>query len=140
MPKLGDVVMYFPSNTNLEFLAGSEIKPHRPFAPFEPILCEFLQDISTELINSVESKKYPDIMTFAFWCRKANINKIKKLFEDGSIRLGLGLVFHITPSNVPINFAFSFAFGLLSGNANIVRAPTRSFPQVDVICEVIMKI
>jgi hypothetical protein len=137
MPKLGDVVMYFPSNTNIEFLAGSEIKPHRPFAPFEPILCEFLQDISTELINNFESKRYPDIMTFAFWCRKANINKIKKLFEDGSIRLGLGLVFHITPSNVPINFAFSFAFGLLSGNANIVRAPTRSFPQVDVICEVI---
>ena len=137
MPKLGAAVMYSPSNTNLEFLAGSEIKSYRPFAPFEPILCEFLQDISTELINSVESKKYPDIMTFAFWCRKANINKIKKLFEDGSIRLGLGLVFHISPSNVPVNFAFSFTFGLLSGNANIVRAPSKSFPQVNVISEVI---
>ena len=119
--------MYIPSNPNLEFLAGNNFKSFRPFAPFEAILCEFLQDISTELINSVESKKYPDIMTFAFWCRKANINKIKKLFEDGSIRLGLGLVFHITPSNVPVNFAFSFVFGLLSGNANIVRAPSDLF-------------
>jgi len=50
------------------------------------------------------------------------------------------LVFHITPSNVPVNFAFSFVFGLLSGNANIVRAPSRSFPQVDVICEVIKNV
>ena len=47
------------------------------------------------------------------------------------------MVFHITPSNVPVNFAFSFAFGLLSGNANIVRAPSKPFTQVDVISEVI---
>jgi hypothetical protein len=129
--------MYLPSNSNLEILAGNNFKSFSPFAPFEPILCEFLHDVSNELINSYDSKKYPDITTFAFWCRKANINKIKKLFEDGSIRLGLGIVFHITPSNVPVNFAFSFVFGLLSGNANIVRAPSRYFPQVDVICGVI---
>ena len=129
--------MCIPSNPNLEYLAGKNIKSFRPFAPFDSILCDFLQDTSSELINRPESRKYPDIMAFAFWCRKANINKIKKLFEDGSIRLGLGLVFHITPSNVPVNFAFSFAFGLLSGNANIVRAPSKPFTQVDVISEVI---
>ncbi len=89
------------------------------------------------MIKRQESKTYPDIMAFAFWCRKANINKIKRRFEDGLFRLGLGLVFHITPSNVPVNFAFSFAFGLLSGNANIVRAPSKPFTQVDVISEVI---
>ena len=129
--------MCIPSNPNLEYLAGKNIKSFRPFAPFDSILCDFLQDTSSELINRPESRKYPDIMAFAFWCRKANINKIKKMFEDGSIRLGLGLVFHITPSNVPVNFAFSFAFGLLSGNANIVRAPSKPFTQVDVISGVI---
>ena len=124
MPKLEDAVTYIPSNPNLVFLAGSKIKSFRPLVPFDSISCEFLQDISSELIKSPESRKYPDIMGFAFWCRKANINKLKKLFEDGLIRLGLGLVLHITPSNVPVNFAFSFAFGLLAGNANIVRAPS----------------
>ena len=132
--------MCIPSNPNLEYLAGKNIKSFRPFAPFDSILCDFLQDTSSELINRPESRKYPDIMAFAFWCRKANINKIKKLFEDGSVRLGLGLVFHITPSNVPVNFAFSFAFGLLSGNANIVRAPSKPFTQVDVISEVIKRL
>ena len=48
-------------------------------------------------------------------------------------RLGLGLVFHITPSNVPIVFAFSYVLSLLAGNANIVRVPTKRFPQVDVV-------
>ncbi len=140
MQKLGAAVMYILSNTNLEFLAGCEIKSYRPFTPFEPILCEFLQDISTELINSVESKKYPDIMTFAFWCRKANISRLNKDFLDGKVRLGLGLAFHITPSNVPINFAFSFVFGMLSGNANIVRLPSKLFPQVEIICSAIDKL
>ena len=79
--------MCIPSNPNLEYLAGKNIKSFRPFAPFDSILCDFLQDTSSELINRPESRKYPDIMAFAFWCRKANINKIKKLFEDGSIRL-----------------------------------------------------
>ena len=115
-------------------LAGSNIKSFRPFAPFDSILCEFLQDLSSELTKRRESKTYPDIMAFGFWCRKSNINKIKNMFEDGLLRLGLGLAFHIAPSNVPVNFAFSFAFGLLSGNANIVRAPSKSFPQVDLIC------
>jgi len=139
-PKLGGVVTYIPNDSNLIFLAGSKIKSFRPFVPFDSILIEFLIDISSELIKRPESRTYPDIMAFAFWCRKANINKLKKRFEDGLFRLGLGLVFHITPSNVPVNFAFSFVFGLLSGNSNIVRAPTKSFPQVDVICEVIKSI
>ena len=137
MRKLGDVVTYIPSNPNLIFLAGGIIKSFRPFVPFDTILLEFLQDLSLNLINRKESRIYPDIMAFAFWCRRANINKIKKKFEDEHFRLGLGLVFHIAPSNVPVNFAFSFAFGLLSGNANIVRAPSKSFPQVDILCETI---
>ena len=123
-----------PSDPSLVLLAGSNIKSFRPFAPFDSILCEFLQDLSSGLIKRRESKTYPDIMAFGFWCRKSNINKIKNMFEDGLLRLGLGLAFHIAPSNVPVNFAFSFAFGLLSGNANIVRAPSKSFPQVDLIC------
>ena len=61
--------MCIPSNPNLEYLAGKNIKSFRPFAPFDSILCDFLQDTSSELINRPESRKYPDIMAFAFWCR-----------------------------------------------------------------------
>ncbi|MDY6953340.1 MAG: acyl-CoA reductase [Thermodesulfobacteriota bacterium] len=51
------------------------------------------------------------------------------------MRLGRGLAFHITPSNVPINFAFSYVFGLLSGNANVVRVPSKAFPQTGIVCD-----
>ena len=124
-------------NDNVTYLAGDRIKSTRPFAPYDELLCEFLNDISLELRSCDESSAYPDVMAFAFWCRKANIAKLKTRFKNGEDRLGLGVVFHITPSNVPVNFAFSFVFGLLSGNANIVRVPSQPFPQIDIICAAI---
>jgi len=33
-------------------------------------------------------------------------------FRNNQLRLGRGLIFHICPSNVPTNFAYSFFFGL----------------------------
>jgi len=122
---------------NVTYLAGGKIVATRPFAPYDELLCEFLNDLSVELRSCDESSAYSDVMAFAFWCRKANITKLKTDFGNGEARLGLGVVFHITPSNVPVNFAFSFVFGLLSGNANIVRVPSKSFPQIGIICAAI---
>ena len=48
-------------------------------------------------------------------------------------RLGWGTVLHIAPANIPVNFAFSFLMGFLSGNINYVRVPTTPYPQVDLI-------
>jgi hypothetical protein len=49
------------------------------------------------------------------------------------LRLGRGVAFHIPPTNVPVNFAFSWVFGMLAGNANVLRLPNKDFPQVAVI-------
>ena len=43
--------------------------------------------------------------------------------------MGRGLIFHITPTNVPTNFFYSFIFSLLSGNSNIVKLPTKDFEE-----------
>jgi hypothetical protein len=122
---------------NVTYLVGDKTVSTRPLVPYDDLSCEFLNNLSSELRSCKESAAYPDILTFAYWCRKANIANLKKNFENGKTRLGLGLVFHITPSNVPVNFAFSYAFGLLSGNANVVRVPSKPFPQIDVICTAI---
>lgn len=134
MPRQGVAVTHTFQTDNVTYLVGGKAVSARPFAPYDALLCEFLDDLSAELRSSKEAKAYPDIMAFAFWCRKANIAKLKKDFAAGRARLGLGLAFHITPSNVPVNFAFSFVFGLISGNANIVRVPMKTFPQIDIIC------
>lgn len=137
MQRLGAVVTHMKEHSNITYLAGEIKKPIKPFVPYEEILCEFLDKLSNELRSSKEATAFPDIMAFALFCRKQNINKLKAEFEDGRIRLGRGLVFHITPSNVPINFAFSFVFGLISGNANIVRVPSNLFPQIDIVSNII---
>jgi hypothetical protein len=51
--------------------------------------------------------------------------------------LGRGIAFHIAPSNVPVNFAYSLVCGILSGNVNIVRVPSKDFDQVEIICDAI---
>ena len=76
------------------------------------------------------SEKYPDIKTLAFWCRKKNILNLQKKLQTDEPRLGLGLIFHITPSNIPTNFAYSLIFGLLTGNSNIVKIPSKKFEQI----------
>ncbi len=130
----------FHDDNNIEVLIGTQPDLIKPLMPFDDQCCDFLADLSSILNVLPESKTYPEIMAFAFWCRKANITKIKSIYTDLDSRIGLGIVFHIAPSNVPINFAYSLVFGLLSGNANVVRVPFRLFPQVDVICSAINKV
>ena len=43
------------------------------------------------------------------------------------------------PSNVPVNFAYSLFAGLLCGNANVVRIPSRDFQQIRIIVDALEK-
>lgn len=101
--------------------------------PFSEKVVEFLNSLSQSLLHDTASRMYPDVVTFAFFCRRANMLKQKELFHSDKIRLGKGLVFHIAPSNVPVNFAYSLVTGLVAGNYNIVRVSSKPFPQVDII-------
>ncbi len=114
----------------------------RPLAPFFEEICQFLDAFSRELRTEPGEKAFPEIVTLAFWLRKASLEAMKKRFlpeEPGVLRRGRGLVFHIAPSNVPVNFAYSLAASFLSGNASIVRVPSKDFPQVDLIAKVLEK-
>jgi len=110
-------------------------------APSLPIFSEqaltFLNELSQQLFKT--ARMYSDVITFAYWCRKSALLSYAKEYENIGMRLGRGIVFHIAPSNVPVNFAFSLAAGLLAGNKNIVRLPSKPFAQVDLICDAIEK-
>lgn len=109
--------------------------------PFSAEILEFCTAVSKELMRAPEGKGYPDIITLGFWLRKGSTEALRKRFlkEDGDIRLGRGVVFHVAPSNVPVNFAYSLFAGLLCGNANVVRIPSKDFPQVGIIVEAMKK-
>lgn len=125
---------------NVEFLCGSENIINTPMKPFAEDVCKFLNDVSSILLKSSQVRLYPDLTAIAFWCRKGNIQNIKNNYDDIDTRIGRGLCFHIAPSNIPINFAFSYVFSLLAGNANVVRVPSKDFPQVDFLCKVFKEI
>ena len=119
----------------LQYIVGSPetvnaMKNVRVLRPFDDEVIAFLNDLSALLRKN---REYSDIATFGFWCRKAALMKEKEKYDDICERFGKGIVFHSTPSNVPVNFAFSFAAGLLAGNANIVRLPGKPFEQVNII-------
>lgn len=101
--------------------------------PFNDSVCDFLNDLSNKILKDPEAKMFSDVITFGFFCRKANLNKLKRKFNIEN-RLGRGVTFHIAPSNVPVNFAYSMISALLSGNIAIVRASSKDFTQTRIIC------
>lgn len=109
-------------------------------SPFDDTVRNFLDAVSKALLVNAEAKKHPDIVTFAFWIRKASTEQLKKRFylqDNKNIKLGRGIVFHIAPSNVPVNYAYSLVTGLLCGNKNIVKIPSKDFEQVNIINDTI---
>ena len=123
------IIIKYAAVDNLE-----DLKLLPSLKPFDENVCEFLNALSGKLLKDSYAKKFSDIVTFAFFIRKSNIMQLKKMYNtDG--RIGRGLSFHIAPSNVPINFAYTFAAGLLAGNSCIVRASSKGFEQTDIICD-----
>ncbi|MBQ9043052.1 MAG: hypothetical protein IJ111_09625 [Eggerthellaceae bacterium] len=96
---------------------------------------DLLAEVSLRLMSNPAAKALPDVVSFAFWCRRAHLRALAEERADLGCSIGRGLAFHVAPSNVPVNFAFSWAFSLLAGNACVVRVPSKSFPQVDLICD-----
>ncbi len=126
------------------FLVGnlsrlSESGERNALCPFDGKVIDFLNCVAQKLLRDKRSKDYPDVITLGFWIRKSSVMKLKRRFgeNDGNVRVGRGIAFHIAPSNVPVNFAYSLFSGLMTGNKNIVRVPSKDFAQVEIIREAI---
>ena len=119
---------------------ASRLSDIRAKTPFDDDIIDFLNEVSKELMSDKDAKAYSDVVTFGFWIRKSSVLRLKRQFkENKGVYLGKGVAFHIAPSNVPVNFAYSLVAGLLTGNTNIVRVPSKDYPQVRIICDAINK-
>jgi hypothetical protein len=131
---------------NIEFLFPKELDmdsfvqiPREE--PFSGDAIAYLHALSLILNKDPRTRNYPDVATFAFFCRKGNLIQLKKKYYPGNnLRLGRGLVFHITPSNVPVTFAYSLVCGILSGNVNVVKVSSKKNEQSDIICNAICEL
>lgn len=101
----------------------------------------FLNALSQALRSRPDGKAMPDIMSLSFWLRKANLSSIKQQSENkNALQIGLGLTFHISPSNVPVNFAYSLSFALLAGNSCVVRLPSNETQTSRILIEEIQSL
>lgn len=108
--------------------------------PFDERVMDFCGKLSDACMKLKDCQMYPDLIALAFWLRKSNMQKNSQSYRDLSDHLGRGLVFHIAPGNVALSFAYSLATGLLTGNTNIIRLPSRRFEQADIFCEALRSV
>ena len=130
----------------IELLVGEsidrilEISNQQSYEVFSDDTISFLSEISVTLLKDPSVKNFPDVISFAFYIRNSNLRLMKRDYYENSIRIGRGVVFHITPGNVPVNFAFSFFAGIITGNSNVIRVPSKPFKQVELIIQAINKV
>lgn len=119
-------------------LYGAEGVPVLPM--FSEQAMKFLEELSRLLLRDKRTRQNVDVMSYAYWIRRANLERAKEKHSDYTLRLGRGIAFHIAPSNVPVNFAVSMTSSLLAGNVTIIRLSNKEFEQVDIICDAINEI
>ncbi len=131
----------------LTYLAGDAVTVQAMHAqpvlqPFSEEVLEFFDELAKELMTDAACRRYPDIVTLGFWLRRSSMRSFQKKYQSAhaDVRVGRGVAFHIAPSNVPVNFAYSLFTGLLAGNANVVRVPSKEFPQVGLIAAAVKKV
>ncbi len=123
---------------NEDILLKSESIP--ALMTFSDEAVNFLTDLSRELLAIKGIRQHQDVMSYAYWIRKASLEKEKLNISDQASRIGRGMAFHIAPSNVPVNFAVSMTSSILAGNITVIRVSNKEFEEVDIICGAINRI
>lgn len=129
----------------IKYLVGDEgIIVNSDRIPAMPVFSDevisFLSALSKELLAIKGIRQYQDVMSYAYWIRKASLEKEKLKTTELENRIGRGLAFHIAPSNVPVNFAVSMTSSLLAGNITLIRVSNKEFEEVEIICETINRL
>ena len=102
---------------------------------------KFFDELSDLIFKNQQIKEYPDLATFGFFCRKANVKLLERRYLNFlENRYGRGLILHFTASNVPLNFAYSLFFGLITGNANVIRLSKNNHEQTKILIKIINKL
>ncbi len=132
---------------NYEIVCPKELSEHcdpnlsnQILAPFSDEVIAFVDAFSRQLFESPSAKKFPELMSLAFWMRRGRVEKIKDDFRQkhsNKILQGRGVVFHIAPANVDTLFIYSWFLSLLVGNSNIIRLSSKTNAQLAVLIDVL---
>ena len=89
--------MLLKNGKKIKIIVGKFNFKDGPHDIFSEDIILLLNEISKEILNNKKCKKFPDLITFGFWCRRSNINKIFNKYNFFNNRMGRGTVLHISP-------------------------------------------
>lgn len=133
--KMKDILVLAPSQCCdlSKFVSANKVRK-----PFDDSTLDFVSAFSEKMLKFPNIKKYPDLVSLAFWMRPANIRKLKAEFDkENRVKVARGLVFHIAPSNVDTIFIYSLFLSLLLGNNNVVRLSSARSERQKIILRVL---
>jgi len=136
---LGDVVTLYSKKKDISKILEKIKNNNYHLNVFDKLIFSFFAEVEKEILKFKDLKKYPDLFALGFFLRKKNLEKIINYYEINN-RMPLGVIFHITPSNMPTNFFYSYFFGLICGNVNIVRIPDKNYFQIKILVNILKKI
>ena len=64
-------------NEAYERLCGGDWSAARALKPFSGEVCAFLSDLSRVLMETPEARAYADVVTFAFFCRRSELERAR---------------------------------------------------------------
>ena len=85
-------------------LAGGYELEAAPMEPFAPVVMDFLSRLSDEIRAIPRREASEEMKALGFWLRRAHLLELRRAYGRENA-LGLGIVFHIAPANVPLLFA-----------------------------------
>lgn len=126
---------------NIDVLIGDvdQTRTAEPLGIFDGMVIRFLNEIARRILDDKNIRTYKDLSALAFFIRKSSLEKIKQTY-DAAGRLGLGVAFHITPSNIPVQSFYSLLVSLLAGNSNIIRIARKDFKQIRILIKLMKEV
>ena len=104
--------------------------------PFAAGRIDTLQAMSAAFLADPLLRADAASVAAAYWMRRAQVARLREEFQRRSsdasvVRVPVGRVLHIAPSNVDTLFIYSWALSFLCGNANVVRVSQEMGPVVE---------
>lgn len=112
----------------------------KAWKPFDERVTNYLAELSRRLLATSSIREFPDLVSLAFWCRPSALHRLQERHIGSQFLIGRGMAFHIPPSNVPLNFAYSLFCGLLSGNSNVVRLSSTESAEVSTLVDLMSEL
>ena len=130
-----EITCLFPNTIDVE-----KFKLLPATQPFAEDAVAFLNALSKEITKDSQIRNFPDVATFAFFCRKANILQLKRAMRMKELYVEEENRISCSTIQCSVNFAYSLLCGILAGNLNIVRVPTKNFEQISIISNAIIRL